>query len=241
VLDSAGYGVVTIHKSVTITNPGGIEAGITTTSGENAITIDATSGITVTLRGLTLEGGGVGVNGIILQSTAGGTLNIIDCVVKDFTDSGITIQPQFSSGVQTEYVVIANTFALDNAANGIELFPQTGLSIIDASIYQTTVNGNANGITVGSNAGQTIAFINNSHVDTNILGIYETSIGTTTLKNSTVQNSTADGDINSTGAIYFYNNNTIGDINDQVTCYTDGTNNIGVNSGAGSLTKLALQ
>ena len=42
VLDSAGYGTVTITGSLTITNPGGVEAGITVTSG-NAITIAATA------------------------------------------------------------------------------------------------------------------------------------------------------------------------------------------------------
>ena len=55
VLDSAGYGAVTINQSVSITNPGGVEAGITTSASENAITIDATSAATVTLRGLTLD------------------------------------------------------------------------------------------------------------------------------------------------------------------------------------------
>jgi hypothetical protein len=143
VLDSAGYGVVTIAQSVTITNPGGVEAGITTTAGENAITINTTSAIIITLRGLTLEGGGVGANGINLTSTAGGTLNIIDCVVKDFTDSGIAIQPAVSGNTtQTENVVIANTFALDNTSNGINLLPQNAHSLIDASIYQTTASGN---------------------------------------------------------------------------------------------------
>jgi hypothetical protein len=126
VLDSAGYGAVTITQSVTITNPGGVEAGITTTPDENAITINATATATVTLRGLTLEGGGVGNNGIILSSTAGGTLNIIDCVVKDFAGSGITITPFASGNTQLfQYVVIANTFVLDNVLNGINLVPQT--------------------------------------------------------------------------------------------------------------------
>jgi len=42
VLASAGYGLVTITRSMTITNPGGVEASIRTTSGENAITINTT-------------------------------------------------------------------------------------------------------------------------------------------------------------------------------------------------------
>jgi hypothetical protein len=87
VLDSAGYGTLTINKSITITNPGGVEAGITTTAGQTAITINTSPTIVVTLRGLTLEGGGVGQNGI--SSGGGGTLNIIGCVIKDFVNVGI--------------------------------------------------------------------------------------------------------------------------------------------------------
>jgi hypothetical protein len=106
VLDTAGYGSVTIDRSVTITNPGGVEAGVTATSGETAITIAAGSNGIVTLRGLTIEGGGVGYRGI--DATSFSKLNIIDCVVKDFMDGGIFVQP--SAG--TTNVVIANTFAL---------------------------------------------------------------------------------------------------------------------------------
>jgi len=42
VLSSAGYGPVTINQAVTISNPGGVEAGITGPSSGNAITITAT-------------------------------------------------------------------------------------------------------------------------------------------------------------------------------------------------------
>src|SRR5215467_11157092 len=48
VLDTAGYGTVTINKSVTITNPGGVEAGVTTTGSQSAILISAgTSSVNV--------------------------------------------------------------------------------------------------------------------------------------------------------------------------------------------------
>jgi len=58
-IDSAGFGPITINKSVTITSPDGVEAGIVPTAGGNAITINA-GGATVVLRGLTLEGSGTG-------------------------------------------------------------------------------------------------------------------------------------------------------------------------------------
>jgi hypothetical protein len=239
VLDSAGYGEFTIAQSVTITAIG-VEAGITSTSGASAITIHATSAATITLRGLTLEGGGVGANGINLTSTAGGTLNIIDCVVKDFTESGIAIQPAVSGTSQTEYVVIANTFALNNTQNGINLATQTTASAVSASIYQTTATSNGTGIALSSNEGFISASISSSHADmNNNLGINQTSEGDLVIKSSTVQQNAINDIINTDGFLFMCNNNTIGGLNTSVVAYTDGTNNIEALSGAGSLTKLA--
>jgi hypothetical protein len=175
VLDTAGYGVVTINQSVTITNPGGVEAGITTTSGETAITIAAGSNGIVTLRGLTIEGGGVGYRGV--DATTFGQLNIIDCVVKDFTDGGIFVRP--STG--TSNVVIANTFALNNGASGINL-DAMGTATIQFSINQTTASGNSFGINLDASAsGSSIyGLIANSHADSNSnTGIAGTGSGPT--------------------------------------------------------------
>src|SRR5215475_8931779 len=61
VLDTAGYGAVTITQSVSIVNEEGVEAGVTVTSGDG-ITISAGSGDVVNLRGLTLVGATGGVN-----------------------------------------------------------------------------------------------------------------------------------------------------------------------------------
>src|SRR5262252_2033674 len=41
VLDTAGYGAVTIGKAVSIVNEEGVEAGVTATGGADAITINA--------------------------------------------------------------------------------------------------------------------------------------------------------------------------------------------------------
>lgn len=60
VLDSAGYGAVTINKAVSVIAPPGIYAGITVTAG---IGVDVTAGA-VALRGLTIRGlgGNVGIH-----------------------------------------------------------------------------------------------------------------------------------------------------------------------------------
>jgi hypothetical protein len=64
------------------TSPPGVEAGIAASPTGNAITISA-PGAVVSLRGLTLEGGGTGAyNGIAFSS--GAKLDIIDCAVRDY-------------------------------------------------------------------------------------------------------------------------------------------------------------
>src|SRR5215469_13230218 len=84
VLDTAGYGQVTITKAVSIVNEEGVEAGITVTSGDG-ITINAGATDVVNLRGLTIVGGS-GSHGITLNS--GAALNIQNCVVRGFGGNG---------------------------------------------------------------------------------------------------------------------------------------------------------
>jgi hypothetical protein len=149
-IDSAGFGPVTISQSVTITSPNGVEAGIVAASGGNAVTINATSAATITLRGLTLEGSGVGSRGISLTSTGGGTLNIIDTVVKDFVNSGIAILPAGGNMNLT----ISNCYSLSNGGDGIKLAPTTLSAIVNFSIDQTTANTNSsNGIELNASGG----------------------------------------------------------------------------------------
>src|SRR5688572_3042879 len=84
-LDSAGYGAVTINKSVTIAANPGVIAGVSAASG---VAIDITgSGITVTLRGLNVRGAGAS-HGITSLGT-GVKLAIENCIVSNFTGFGI--------------------------------------------------------------------------------------------------------------------------------------------------------
>src|SRR5215471_8524837 len=61
-IDSAGFGPITITKSVTITSPDGVEAGIVPPANGNAIAINPNPGDSVTLRGLTIDGSSGGNN-----------------------------------------------------------------------------------------------------------------------------------------------------------------------------------
>src|ERR1700687_4751298 len=81
VLDSGGYGPVTITQGVTIEAPAGVTAFIHPPSGD-AITVNAGSA-TVTLRGLTLN---VGTNnGVTVNSV--GTLNVENCFITGSVNS----------------------------------------------------------------------------------------------------------------------------------------------------------
>ena len=86
VLDSAGYGVIpSITKSITITAPTGIYAGISVFSGDG-ITINAGATDTVVLRGLTINGQG-GANGITITTAL--RVHIENCVIANMGDKGI--------------------------------------------------------------------------------------------------------------------------------------------------------
>jgi hypothetical protein len=83
VLDSAGYGPFTVSKSISITAPPGVYAGISVFSGDG-ITVNAAASDTVVLRGLTVNNQGSLGNGILLL---GGKLQIDKCVVNGFNSS----------------------------------------------------------------------------------------------------------------------------------------------------------
>lgn len=87
VLDSGGYGRVTIGKSVAIIAPSGVYAGISVFLGDNGIEV-AGAGIFVALRGLTVNGQG-GATGILF--TQGSRLHIEQCTVSNLGLNGIAL------------------------------------------------------------------------------------------------------------------------------------------------------
>jgi hypothetical protein len=127
-IDSAGFGPFAIGKSVTITSPDGVEAGIVPNEGGDGIDIYAGPSDTIVLRGLTIDGSGGAFNGIVFHS--GGSLTVTNCVVQHFyvqagfdnvLGYGILIAPTSS----TARFAITNTMVLNNAygiladANGV--------------------------------------------------------------------------------------------------------------------------
>ncbi len=91
VLDSGGFGAVTITRSINIVAVGG-EGGVLA-SGTNAVTVNAGPADVVTLRGLILEGAGTGTVGVRIGGA--GSVNIEDTVIRDFRagpGAGVLVQ-----------------------------------------------------------------------------------------------------------------------------------------------------
>jgi hypothetical protein len=107
VLDSGGYGVATIGKSVSLVAPAGVYAGVTAFLAEDGIRIDG-AGIAVVLHGLTINGLG-GTNGITIANAA--TVRVENCVVSNFTSVGI----DHTAGM----LYVEDTTVRDNGSIGI--------------------------------------------------------------------------------------------------------------------------
>jgi hypothetical protein len=164
VLSSAGYGPVTINQAVSIINTSNF-AGVTVASG-NGITINAGVNDSVTLRGLTVDGGGAGANGIVFNT--GGKLTIDQCDVLNFvgsalTGNGILLQP--TSGTQN--IVITNTTASNNQGVGVYFyapFQPPGTATVGIVIDRVSANNNQYGIQIynSGSSGAATAGISNS-------------------------------------------------------------------------------
>jgi hypothetical protein len=87
VLDSGGYGAVTITQAVSIIAPPGVYAGISVFTGDG-VTVAAAAADKVTLRGLSINGQG-GNRGIVIAS--GGEVNIEQCIVANMGGDGIQV------------------------------------------------------------------------------------------------------------------------------------------------------
>ena len=92
VLDTAGYGQLTITKSLAITVPPGVNGFVTVTGTNDAITVAAGEGSVVSLRGLIIEGGGSRQStgsgpGFGIHVTSVGWLTVEDCTIRNFLDA----------------------------------------------------------------------------------------------------------------------------------------------------------
>jgi Right handed beta helix region len=159
-IDSAGFGAIVINKAVTITSPAGVEASIAPIANSTAIEIDAGPNDAVAIRGLTLEGAATGRSGVIFNS--GGALEIQNCIIRNFTDTGVFVDP-----TTFMTLLIQDTLIADNPTAGITVQPPQPLAVT-ATFDRLTVVNNGYGIFLGgspSNGYVIEATISNSTIN----------------------------------------------------------------------------
>ena len=130
VLDSGGYGAVTINQAVTIEAPPGVYAGISVFGGAG-VTVNPASG-KVTLRGLTINALG-GTTGILYQS--GDALYVDNVVVSGFSGGG-GVGLSVVGGPTPSSLFIQDSTFRDNAT-GLSAGSLTGLKLrVERTIFE---------------------------------------------------------------------------------------------------------
>jgi hypothetical protein len=120
VLDSAGYGPVTISHGVSIIAPQGLFAGISVFSGDG-IDINAGASDTVILRGLTVTNQGSTGNGVVFNT--GLRLHVEGCVIDGFSNPLSTGLSLLAGGFAQ--VEVIDSIVRDNGT-GILVLPSSG-------------------------------------------------------------------------------------------------------------------
>lgn len=175
VLDSAGYGSVTVTRSVSIVAPAGIYAGISVGSGANGVTINAAS-INVRIRGLTINGTTPSsLHGV--EVVQGASVVVEDCTIANLGHYAL------SSNVAAD-VTMSNITARGNALGGLHL-SLGSLTVVDsrivnngslgvlveageATVVRTLVTGNGGGgISVTSSSSPTSIAVGDSTIGGN--------------------------------------------------------------------------
>lgn len=224
VVDSGGYGPVTITKPVSLIAPATVHAAIAPTGG-SAISIAAAASDVVILRGLYLNGQGAerGVHATVMD-----TLHIEQTVISGFTEnvnfgpanipamlyvSRSTIRDARSNGIFIAgssffaHALISRTLLVgspDSDGCAIVGFDGARLTVVDS-----TLSGWASGAGVcgGNDSVMTLERILAVNGDTGIEA--QTANTTIRLANSVVTNNTADALVFDTGNILSRSDNTI--------------------------------
>jgi Right handed beta helix region len=227
VLDPANYGAFTITGPVSIEGHGW--ASFAAVSGQAAITINANSGDKINIIGVVLDGVHI-ANTTGIQFNSGGSLNVKDSVIRNFTGDGISFGPNSSNPSQ---LIVSNSSVSDNGGHGVGmatsgtgtmigvldhvqmgnnatgLFVNTSTQTINVTITDSvSANNSADGIEVESSTQAIVMVRNSTIVNNGGTGLVATFSGATirvTRSTITGNNTGWSG----TGAVYSYGDNNI--------------------------------
>ena len=154
ILDPGGFGAVTVTKSITI-DGGGIIGSILS-SATNGIIVNAPNSL-VTIRNFSINGAGttLGINGIRVIAVK--KLAVENCILTNFSASGIDINTTTGADVAVSNVTIHNANIGVSIAGGGGSTGTTGFTVIDGCHIQGIT-------TTGINIGGGTATISNSVV-----------------------------------------------------------------------------
>jgi hypothetical protein len=143
-LDSAGYGAITITKSMTLKCQGVV--GSVLVSGVNGIVVSGTAATDhVVIEGLEVEGIGTGLNGI--QIVGGGFVEVLSTSIRHFTQNGVNVVGTAGLRVNVDSSTIVNNAGGVNVqgAAGAANSALVTRSVLDQnSSFGLQVNGAAN-------------------------------------------------------------------------------------------------
>jgi hypothetical protein len=222
VLDPGGYGTLTITKSITIDGGGGSGWASVLNAGVNGIIINAAAGDSVTLRNLSFNGAGSGVNG--MRIIVAGKVSIEHVQILGNTGVGISDERTFGK------LSVSNTVVRNNGGTGIAIVPPSATSLdvtldhvelfangnsgltvtagAHVDVRNSCMTGNVNyGLYMDQNVGGTQVSLNDCLLAGNSVGILMgPGMPTLLLSNvSVMDNST--GMVRGTGPVYTFNNN----------------------------------
>ena len=190
ILDSAGYGPVTITQAVSIIAPSGIYAGISVLGGTAptiGIDVTAPAGALVMLRGLAINKvGGNGSTGIHFGS--GGGLIVDRCVINGFPTGIVHIANgnlsvldtqirdgsfgiRATAGAGTAAFLVERSTIENMTASGVEA-DDNGMGVVNDSMLSNIRSASANGVGIIA-----VALSGNSAVTVNRTAITRSDLG----------------------------------------------------------------
>jgi hypothetical protein len=188
-LDPAGYGAVTVTKSMTIDGGSG-QVGSILVIGTNGVTVNAGANDVVTIRNISFQGlaqstGPAGTNGIQLLN--GKSLHVEHCTIQNFGGNGINIVS--STGAK---VFVDDTVSRGNTGNGLNIVATN--TNVRVSVTNSNFSDNSNGIFSGDFSTTTVS---NSEASGNALSGFAAfgngGAATLNLTNSTATNNLTSG------------------------------------------------
>jgi hypothetical protein len=208
-LEPGAYGSFTINQAITIEGQGWSYVA----PGGNgiAITINATTDDNIEISGVLLNGVDV-ANSIGIQFTLGASLNIENCVIRNFSGSGINFTPNAFTQYQLS---VSNTRVLDNGI-GISVSPVgPGLGSVSVGgiLDHIEMIGNETGLKVATLSGQIVDFmVSESVAANNQSGILVQTTGATSnvmVRNSTITNNVTGVEAQTSGSLVRITRSTI--------------------------------